>query len=699
MLVADRQEPNLVDLISPSYPPMTEFNSSYFSDSYHQITHQVVSRLAAFEGLNLAQKHLLIQGNQGSGKTSILKQIQHTLLTDEAIPQEYKHLSVIRFNEHEYGIRTIQGLCQCVSDHMEARAQVHSFALPPLHKSQIQASPSDHWSHLINWLKDTQTLLLILIDNIDCLLKQLDKDDYDFAVKNIFAAKQPHYRLIVSSTISHSSLDVFTPIQIPSLDKNQAHRFLQNKIEALPVTAQNQAILALNLNGNKLETVRLLTQANAKILAHFHQAFLQSPSATCYQYLAFILNQFQSQFCFHIERLSAQQQVIVHALGCHWQASQVANLTRSTHLPSKSISAQLTQLEKQNVIEKIPSTNKNHYYRLTDRRFQLWYLLSFANHKVQKEIMQTCHLMGYLTKAIPYANRDHGIDKQDSNLCRSRLESSRYGSALSLNHDIKTEELTHLFIHASDFVLSIKNKGNNDAIKGQDYCESASQYFKEQLPGERLTFLLNAACRGYEQAYLGLISLFDLADTPGQLALAYQINHALCLSAQRQGYDFSSRLLSLYLSQGVMQAECIKLAHEFYTIEEPEPVTLLLQSFTSIWSGQTDTGKHLLNTYLEKTDLNALEPMAFEWLVELLILLMSKQEWAYLTQIFNFHNKDKTLDNSLKGQSLVLYYGLLTLKPKLDDKELNDTLAMPPELKEAVHTLVDCVSRMGEKYC
>ncbi len=698
MLVADRQEPYLVGLIQQSYPPISANDYSLFSDSYHQISHQVVSKLLAFEGRNLEQNHTLIQGNHGSGKTSILKQIQHKLLADKAVPQAYKHLSVIRLNEHEYGIRTIQGLCQCVSDHMETRAQAHSFTLPPLHKSQVQTSPSDPWSHLVNWLNDTQTLLIILIDNINCLLKQLDKDDYDFAVKNIFAAKQAHYRLIASSAGSHSSLDVFTPIQIPYLDKNQAYKFLQNKIEALPVTAQKQATLALGINGNKLETVRLFTQANAKTLTHFYQAFLQTPSATCYQYLAFILGQYQSQFSFYIERLSAQQQVIVHALACHWQASQVANLTRSTRLPSKSISAQLTQLEKQNVIEKIPSTNKNHYYRLTNRLFQLWYLLSFANHKVQKEIMQTCHLMGYLTKEIPYGNRSHDIDKQDSNLCRSRLESSRYESALSLNHDIKTEELTHLFIHASDFVSSIKNKANNEAINGQDYCESASQYFKEQLPGERLTFLLNAACRGYEQAYLGLISLFDLADTPAHMSIAYQINIALCLSAQHQGYALSSRLLSLYLEQGLIQDASAKLAHTLNAVEEPDQFTLLLQSFTDLWNGQTDSAKQALDSYLELTDLTRLEAIEEEWLIELFILLMSQQEWDYLTLIFSLNDKAEDTDTRLKQTFLVLYYGLLSLKPKLTNKELNEVIAMPVALKESLPTLLDCITRSGLKY-
>lgn len=702
MLLANRQEPYPTGLKYLSHPPFDGHDSSLFSDSYHQITHQVVSNLSAFEDLNLAQNHLLIQGSQGSGKTRLLKQIQQRLLTEKNVIQAQKHLSVIRLNEHEYGIRTVRGLCQCLSEHIPATAQDPSFILPSSHKNTTQDSPSNHWSHFIAQLQETQTRLFIMVDNIDCLLKQLDKVDYDFIVKKIFNVKQTHYRLIATHTVSAftstSSLNAFTPILIPSLDKNSAHHFLQNKIEESPSTGQSHAELALSLNANKLETVRLFTQANAKTLTHFYQAFLQDPNATSYQYLAYILAQYQSPFSFHIQRLSAQQQVIVHALGSHWHASQVANLTKTTHLPSKTISAQLTQLEKQKVIVKVPSTNKNHYYRLTDRLFHLWYLFSFANQKAQNSLRQSVHIMSYLTWETPYKNSAHDSDRKNSNLCRSRLESRRYNTALSVNDDVKTEALNHLFIHALDFVLSMKNKEEHKPINGQNYCESASQYFKEQLPGERLTFLLNAACRGYEQAYLGLISLFDLADTPAQMVLAYQINSALYRRAHHQGYDVSSRLLSLYLSQGVMSADSLKLAQRLSAVEEQDQFTLLLQSFTALWNGQADSAKQMLNRFLEQADLSTLEPIVFEWLVELLILLMSQQEWEYLTQVFSLYDQSGEANKTLKGQFLVLYYGLLTLKPKLSDKEVNEIIAMPPELKESMRTLINCVTLTGEKY-
>jgi DNA-binding MarR family transcriptional regulator len=694
MLLLDAQEPPQVDLSKVANSLFEDHYYSLLSDTYPN-TH---SDFKFIECHDLAQNHTLIQGPQGSGKTKLLKQIQQDLLAKESGIEEYKHLAVIRLNEHEYGIRTIRDLCHCLSEHLVAREQGHFLLLQPSNQNAIQDSPSNHWSAFIEQFIKTQTLLFIMIDNADCLLKQLDKVDYDFIVNTVFGTKHTHYRLIATSTLPHAGLNAFTPMQIPSLDKNTAQRFLRNKIKSLTDKRQKHAEMSFSLNQNKLETIRLFTRANATTLTHFYQAFLHYPNATCYQYLAYILAQYQSQFSLYMQRLSAQQQVIVHALGCHWHASQVARLAKATHIPSKSISAQLTQLEKQKVIEKLPSHNKNHYYRLTNRQFHLWYLFSFANQETQKALKQSTHIMSYLTLEIPFNNKDNQSETLTSDRCRTRLESSRYQSALLMNDEVKTEELTHLFIHALDFVTCIQTTEDRGPINGQDYCESASQYFKAQLPGERLTFLLNAACRGYEQAYLGLISLFELADTPEQLSLAYQINHALCLSAQHQGYDFSSKLLSLYLSQGVMQAECIKLAHALATMDEPEPLTSLLQSFTSIWSGQTDTAKHLLNTYLEKTDLNALEPRAFEWLVEVLILLMSKQEWAYLTQIFDLHAQVETADNTLKGQFLVLYYGLLAFKPKLDNKELNDTFSMPPALKETVLTLIDCVSRTGEKY-
>lgn len=655
----------------------------------------------------LEQEHFLIRGEAGSGRSLLIKQLAHHLADNkEHIPTadiDTKNILIIRLNEYEYGIRSIKDLCLCILSNIKAN-QASDIA------KHFNLDRDISWPTLIEEIKNANTRLILLIDNLDILLKQLDKYDNLFFVKNILVIEQPYYRLIASCLDSSPLAQPFVKFDIPSLDKvlaNKQFTLLLRKGRQLKKPLQDQHIhnegtsaepesdyFCLSITAHKLEAIRYFSHANAQTLDYFYQAFLINPFQSSECYLRYVLRQYQAQYDVKMQRLSSQQQRIIHSLCCHWQAIKVGHLTQKCDLASKTISAQLTQLEKQSWIEKVPSQNKNHFYRILDKRFHISYLMRFSSPATQNLITYSLNTLSYFSLSIPYLD-EHKLHQSVSS--RGRLHSFSYQTALQTNEDVSQIELTALFHHA------FLQQGEEE-IDGQTYCDSASQYFKAHLPGERLTFLLTAASRGYEQAYLGLLSLFDLANTELEAKIAHRIQLALCLLAQNKGFAFENKLIPLYLSHALDPKKAYQLAMQNVIIhgQKTAPLLLIQASFATLLKGCCEQSQSLLRSYLKlKIDKEEQNKIGKEWdeekawLMELLLLFIAKQEWDFLERIMTSNEADQT---DIKLHFFPIYHAFLAVKPQLSSSQKDEILARPNELSAALPILINAIHHTKKIY-
>ena len=68
-------------------------------------------------------------------------------------------------------------------------------------------------------------------------------------------------------------------------------------------------------------------------------------------------------------------------MGCSWSNNEQKRLQiqfEKAKIESKSVSAQLVQLEKNNRITKKPTSIKNNFYQIKDRFFNIWYLMRYG---------------------------------------------------------------------------------------------------------------------------------------------------------------------------------------------------------------------------------------------------------------------------------------------------------------------------------
>jgi TPR repeat protein len=76
-----------------------------------------------------------------------------------------------------------------------------------------------------------------------------------------------------------------------------------------------------------------------------------------------------------MDKLAPQQQEIIDYIALKWDAVNVKEIAEKTKLPSKAVSSQLKRLEKYYIIEKVQTNNKNLMYRISERFFNIWYLM------------------------------------------------------------------------------------------------------------------------------------------------------------------------------------------------------------------------------------------------------------------------------------------------------------------------------------
>jgi len=137
----------------------------------------------------------------------------------------------------------------------------------------------------------------------------------------------------------------------------------------------------------RIETLRILSSGVPRTIALLFQIFIDDKHESSLKDLMRILDAVTPLYKHRMDDLPTQQQKIVDAVARNWDAISVKELRERTKLESKVISAQLRQLEKNQVIEKRETGTKNHLYILQDRFWNIWYLMRNGRKKESERVV------------------------------------------------------------------------------------------------------------------------------------------------------------------------------------------------------------------------------------------------------------------------------------------------------------------------
>ncbi|HEY5392655.1 MAG TPA: AAA family ATPase, partial [Hanamia sp.] len=348
-------------------------------------------RLKEFKSIieNLKQQkkkplqHFLITGKRGMGKSTLLRRIY---LEAKQKPLSEK-LIAVRLGSEQYKLSRLYKLWEEVINILIKEDD-------SLNEKRKKITEEKNYEELlihiiVDYLNTQNKTLLLLIDNFDQFVAKLtSKEQHAFREILIQYPIQ-----IIGNTVLYAEhffkydkafFDFFKPIHLRTLDKDEAEEFIKQLAENESI--ENFGDILRNQKG-KIETLRILSGGVPRTLVILLSILSKRSTGDAIDYLNEMLEHVTPLYQDRMKALSSQQQEIMHHLAIQWDRTSAKELAIKTRIPSKSISAQLAQLEDSGYINKISTSKRNNLYEIDERFFNIWLLMSESSAYDTKRVI------------------------------------------------------------------------------------------------------------------------------------------------------------------------------------------------------------------------------------------------------------------------------------------------------------------------
>jgi len=332
-------------------------------------------------------QHYIIQGPRGTGKTTLLLRLFYEIQNDRKLK---KKIIPVIFSEEQYHIVNLCRLWESAVEYLDEHEEF-SGLYNEFEKAMDAEDYEDRcFGILAGALAKSKKKLVLLIDNIGDLLRRFSEEEHHRLREILLTSSE--IRIVGASSVtleytfdySEPFFEFFKLIHISGLDKEETNALLlslgKNYNEAgIQKIMEEQP--------ERIEILRRLTGGIPRTIILLFEIFADDRSGDSFKDLEIILDRVTPLYKHRMEDLSRQQQQIVDALAMSWDAVSTKELAEKVRLDSKLVSAQLKQLEKNRIVHKIETDTKNYLYQITERFFNIWYLMRHGRRKDRNRVL------------------------------------------------------------------------------------------------------------------------------------------------------------------------------------------------------------------------------------------------------------------------------------------------------------------------
>lgn len=329
-------------------------------------------------------QHELILGRRGSGKSTLLKRIEIEI---KDIPKLSKRYIPINLAEEQAGIYRLFDLwIEVISElkyHLKSTVELKEY-------SEFD-DDRDYTKYLYGQIhqlcKQNKKQIVLLLDNFDRIVENFTDDG------NMLRETLINYndiQIIGGSTRMDEHFwkydmpfyDFFRVHHLGALTSDEVKELLLHWSKELDIPALKDFI---NNNPGKLENIRILTDGLPRTLQFFVQMVLQQEDSKSYDYLRKIMDNVSPLFQERLNSLTAPMRKTVLEMAFLWEACSTKQLVEVVKMESKLVSANLKTLTEKGIVEKIETGTKNHLYRIAERFFNLWIIITQGNPEQKRK--------------------------------------------------------------------------------------------------------------------------------------------------------------------------------------------------------------------------------------------------------------------------------------------------------------------------
>lgn len=326
----------------------------------------------------------LILGRRGSGKSTLLKRIEIEILEKEELKSKYIPINLAEEQAGIYRLfdlweETLKEICH----HLETQLHLKDFK-----EFKQEEEYTRYLYQKINEICVAQNRkIVLLLDNFDRIVENFTDDG------NLLREMLINYNnlvIIAGSTRMDEHFwsydkpfyEFFRRHRLESLDKEELHRLLNHWSESLDITELKTFITN---NPGKIENIRLLTDGLPRTIQFFIQMVLQDAHSHGYDYLKKIMDNVTPLYQERLNSLTPPFRKIILEMAFLWEACTTKQLVEKCRMDSKLISAYLKTLVDKGLIDKVETSKKNHLYRISERFFNMWLIITQGNPEQKRK--------------------------------------------------------------------------------------------------------------------------------------------------------------------------------------------------------------------------------------------------------------------------------------------------------------------------
>lgn len=635
-------------------------------------------------------QHFLLLGRRGSGKSSLLKRIEYEITTDETLSPT---LIPINLAEEQAGIYRLYDLWEQVIQELKDLGHISQTAEPDADYNDTTAYTRACFEMILNAVVVQHKKIILLLDNIDRIFENIREEA---SLLREVLLNHKIIRIIGGSTRMSEHFwrydlpfyQFFRIIRLEALSREEVETLLLHWSNVY----QAPALAAfVKEKPGQLASIRLLTDGLPRTLKFFIRIILQRTETDSYQYLRRIMDFVSPLYQERLNSLTSAHRKIILELAAIWEGTGIKPLAAACRMESKLVSAHLKQLTENGITSQIPTSKRNHLYRIEERFFNLWLIFtqgSPADKRRQK----------YLTQFL-----ENWYDAEDiRRIAHQHLDYLNSGNP----HGDFAAQQTKILAHSK--YVSFRER--EDMLEKTLALEDVPPYIREHLPKPLLKDFQNLINdERYEEAsiliksieqedgarefYLGLMyqiqSIYSEAEKYYLIAIDKKyvsaiFNLAIIYSSQHRTEDAEKYYL-MAIDKGILDAMINIAILYFKNRQNPEKALSFAKQYSnlrkndksaetvvfalSLWNG------HFENLHDRAKNLLTIENPYRETILKELLIHHQKQ------LVLTLMNEDPALK---EAYTPLFYAARLLASP--EDQDF--ALTIPPELADTVAGIV-----------
>lgn len=338
----------------------------------------IITSLLINKGLKDPLQHELILGRRGSGKSTLLKRIEIEIVENSKLNKKY---IAINLAEEQAGIYRLFDLWEQVLEEIKYQFEI-DFPLNEYSSFDTNDNYTNYLYQKINEIcKQYKKRIVLLLDNFDRIVENFTDDG------NLLRETLINYndiQIIAGSTRMDEHFwrydmpfyEFFRRHRLEALSKEEIYMLLNHWSDSLQIPELKDYI---SKHPGKIENIRILTDGLPRTLQFFIQMVLQNADTNSYDYLKKIMDNVTPLYQERLNNLPPQLRKTVLEMAFIWEACTTKQLVEKVKMESKLISANLKTLVEKGIVDKIETNKKNHLYRISERFFNMWLIITQGN--------------------------------------------------------------------------------------------------------------------------------------------------------------------------------------------------------------------------------------------------------------------------------------------------------------------------------